>query len=234
MNKVEGLSKDELLEKYLPLVRSIAHQIRQRLRIHLEVDELVQDGQIGLMEAADRFDSKLGVSFKTFAYYRIKGSIYDGLRKMDVISRRKNSKLMFEAAATEFLAGEAVRGSTETRKATLKDDIDEVVGMISGLVPILILTSDAMDQFQQDQHGRSQDQQVALKQERAELRKAMNELSDKERQLLEFHYYQDLTLEQSASNLGLSKSWASRLHAKAISKLQEKMARKARGAEKRL
>jgi RNA polymerase sigma factor for flagellar operon FliA len=226
MNKVEGLSSEELLERYLPLVRSIAHQIRQRLNLHLEMDELVQEGQIGLMEAAERFDSKLGVSFKTFAYYRVKGAIYDGLRKMDVITRRKNSKLMFEAAATELLASEAVRGSTEARKSTLKDEINEVVGMISGLVPIYILTSDAMDQFQQEQGGRAQDEQAMLKQEKMELRKALKELPEKERRLLEFHYYQDLTLEKAAANLGLSKSWASRLHAKAISKLQSKLVRK--------
>jgi len=226
MNKVEGLSQEGLLEKYLPLVRSIAHQIRQRLRIHLEVDELVQEGQIGLMEAAERFDSKHGVTFKTFAYYRIRGAIYDGLRKMDVISRRKNSNLMFESAANEFLTSEAARGSAEPRRASLKDDIDEVAGLISGLVPIYMLTSDAMDQFQQEQPGASQEEQVALKQERAELKKALKELPEKERQLLEFHYYQDLTLEQAASNLGLSKSWASRLHAKAISKLQGKLKRK--------
>jgi RNA polymerase sigma factor FliA len=226
MNKVEGLSNEELLEKYLPLVRSIAHQIRARLHIHLEIDELVQEGQIGLLEAAERFDSRLGVSFKTFAYYRVKGAIYDGLRKMDVITRRKNSKLMFESAATELLASEAVRGSTEARKSTVKDDLDEVVGMISGLVPIYIMTMDAMDQFQQEQGGRAPDETAALKQERAELRKAIKALPEKERQLLEFHYYQDLTLEQAASNLGLSKSWASRLHAKAISKLQSKLTRK--------
>jgi len=226
MNTVEGLSKDQLLEKYLPLVRSIAHQIQQRLRIHLESDELVQEGQIGLMEAADRFDPKLGVSFKTFAYYRVKGAIYDGLRKMDVITRRKNSKLMFESAATEFLASEAVRGSAEARKTSLKDEMEEVVGMISGLVPIYMLTSDAMDQFLAEQKSVPQDQQVALKQERQELKKAMKELPEKERQLLEFHYYQDMTLEQAASALGLSKSWASRLHAKAIDKLQGKLNKK--------
>jgi len=223
MNKVEGLSKEELIEQYTPLVRSIAYQIKQRLRVPLEMDELVQEGRIGLMEAADRFDSKLGVSFKTFAYYRIKGAMYDGLRKMDVITRRKNSKLQFEAAATEFLADETLRGSTEPRRMTLKDEMDEVVGLISGLVPIYMMTTDAIDRYEQEQTGRSPVEQVALKQEKAELKKALEQLPPKERQLLEFHYYKDMTLEQAASQLGLSKSWASRLHAKAISKLQKSL-----------
>jgi RNA polymerase sigma factor FliA len=221
MNKVEGLSQEELLEKYTPLVRSIAYQIKQRLRIPLEIDELVQDGRIGLMEAAERFDSKLGVSFKTFAYYRIKGAMYDSLRKMDVITRRGNSRMMFEAAATEFLSDETNRGSTEPRKATIKDEMNEVAGLISGLVPIYLLTSDAVDRL--EQRGKSPDQQLAFKQQKAELKKALQQLPAKERQLLEYHYYEDLTLEQAASRLGLSKSWASRLHAKAILKLQNKL-----------
>jgi RNA polymerase sigma factor FliA len=223
MNKVEGLSQEDLIEKYTPLIRSLAYQIRQRLRVNLEIDELMQEGRIGLIEAAERFDSKLGVSFKTFAYYRVKGAMYDSLRKMDVITRRKNANLMFDAAATEFLADEALRGSAEARRTTLKDDIDEVAGLIGGLVPIYMLASDSIDQLEQDKKGRPQDEQVALKQEKAELKKALGQLPPKERQLLEFHYYEDLTLEQAASKLGLSKSWASRLHAKAISKLQSAM-----------
>ena len=221
MNKVEGLSREDLLEKYTPLVRSIAYQIKQRLRMTLEIDELIQEGRIGLMEAAERFDSKLGVSFKTFAYYRIKGAMYDSLRKMDVIKRRSNAALMFESAANEFLADEANRGSTEPRKSTLKDEMAEVTGLISGLIPIYMLTADAIDRLQQT--GRGPEQQLALKQQKAELRKALQQLPLKERQLLEYHYYEDLTLEQAANRLGLSKSWASRLHAKAISKLHNKL-----------
>jgi RNA polymerase sigma factor for flagellar operon FliA len=223
MNKVEGLTAEELLEKYTPLVRSIAYQIKQRLRIPVEIDELVQEGRIGLMEAAERFDSTLGVSFKTFAYYRVKGAMYDGLRKMDVITRRKNANLMFETAASEFLADEALRGSTEPVRKTTKDEINEVAGLISGLVPIYMLTLDAIDRMEQEEPGRSPDQQLAFKQQKAELKKAMQQLPAKERRLLEYHYYEDLTLEQAAARLGLSKSWASRLHAKAISKLHNKL-----------
>ena len=226
MNKVEGLSQEELIEKYTPLIRSIAGQIRQRLRMTLDVDELIQEGRIGLIEAADRFDSKQGVSFKTFAYYRVKGAMYDSLRKMDVITRRKNSQLMFETAATEFLADEALRGTTEAHRRTLNDEMQEVAGLISGLVPIYMLTSDAIDRLEQEQPGKAQDEQFAFKQEKQELKKALQQLPAKERQLLEFHYYEDLTLEQAASRLGLSKSWASRLHAKALTKLQALLAAK--------
>lgn len=220
MRKVDGLSPENLLEKYHGFVRSIALQLKSRLAVRVELDELIQDGRIGLLEAADRFDSKQGVSFKTFAYYRIRGAMYDGLRKMEVIRRKRNSDLQFEIAATEFLRDEAVRMSPEPRPKSLKDDINEVYGLISGLVPIFLLTSDAMDRLEAADSGKSPEAQVTMKQEKEMLREVMKGLPDRERRLMEYHYYQDMTLEQAAGQLGLSKSWASRLHAKILNKLK--------------
>ena len=89
------------------------------------------------MEASERFDYKLGVSFKTFAYYRIRGAMYDGLRKMEVITRRKDPRIKFEEAANQLLGSEATRRTSEARKPTLKDDMEEVRGLIWALVPNL-------------------------------------------------------------------------------------------------
>ncbi|HSP07431.1 MAG TPA: sigma-70 family RNA polymerase sigma factor, partial [Acidobacteriota bacterium] len=84
MNELQGLSEEDLIEKYTPLIRSLARQIRGRLSLTIEFEDLESYGRLGLLEASRRFDYKLGVAFKTFAYYRIKGAIYDGLRKMQV------------------------------------------------------------------------------------------------------------------------------------------------------
>ena len=155
MDEIQGLSKEELVEKYTPLVRSIAAQLKSRLGVNLEFDELVSCGRLGLLEASERFDYKLGVSFKTFAYYRIRGAMYDGLRKMEVITRRKDPRIKFEEAANQLLGSEATRGTSEARKPTLKDDMEEVRGLISALVPIYFLASDALDQLQHAEKGGS-------------------------------------------------------------------------------
>ena len=68
-----------------PYVRSLAATVRKQFNAQLEIDELIAYGQIGLLEAADRFDPKVGANFLTFAHYRIKGAIFDGLRKMGVL-----------------------------------------------------------------------------------------------------------------------------------------------------
>ena len=80
-----GEPKPLILEKYGPYVRSLAAQVRKQFNSQFEMDELVAWGQIGLLEAAERFDARVGANFLTFAHYRIKGAIYDGLRKMGVL-----------------------------------------------------------------------------------------------------------------------------------------------------
>ncbi|HSE42857.1 MAG TPA: sigma-70 family RNA polymerase sigma factor [Acidobacteriota bacterium] len=220
MDEIQGLSKEELVEKYTPLVRSIAAQLKSRLGVNLEFDDLMSSGRLGLLEAAERFDYKLGVSFKTFAYYRIRGAMYDGLRKMEVITRRKDPRIKFEEAANQLIGSEVTRGSTEARKPTVKDDIEEVRGLISSLVPIYFLATDALDQIQHPEKSSNIEEQASLTQEKEVLKEALGKLSKNERTLIELYYYQDLTLEEAATKLGLSKSWASRLHARALSKLK--------------
>jgi len=78
----EEENRDELIERYLPYVRSIAQTIISKLPAQIDINDLIGYGRIGLIEAVERFDRTRGVSFKTFAYYRIKGAIYDGLRQI--------------------------------------------------------------------------------------------------------------------------------------------------------
>ena len=69
----------------VPYVRSLAATVRKQFRAALEMEDLVAFGQIGLLEASERFDPRVGANFLTFAHYRIKGAIFDGLRKMGVL-----------------------------------------------------------------------------------------------------------------------------------------------------
>jgi RNA polymerase sigma factor for flagellar operon FliA len=224
MNELQGLTKEDLVEKYTPLIRSLAKQIRSRLSLTVDFEDLVSYGRLGLLEASERFDYKVGVSFKTFAYYRIKGAIYDGLRKMQVITRRKDPRLKFEEASTKLLGSEATRGSSEVRKASLKEEIAEIQGLVASLVPIYFLASETLDQLKDPASEQKVEDQARLSKERAALKEALSKLSKNERALIESYYFRDLTLEDAAAQMGLSKSWASRLHARALTKLKDAMA----------
>src|SRR5215813_7303908 len=88
--------------KYLPLVKSIALQVKTKLPAHIELDDLIGYGSIGLMEAMSNFKTGRGTTFKTFAYYRIRGAIYDGLRKIGWLSRSAYAQHKFREKANEL------------------------------------------------------------------------------------------------------------------------------------
>src|SRR2546427_288157 len=83
---LKTLDRRTLAEKYTPYVRSIAGKIKKTVAKEIDFEDLVEYGMIGLFEAADRYDPKFGANFMTFAYYRIRGAIYDGLRGMGWMS----------------------------------------------------------------------------------------------------------------------------------------------------
>ncbi|MBI4212519.1 MAG: sigma-70 family RNA polymerase sigma factor, partial [Deltaproteobacteria bacterium] len=95
--------RDQIVEQYMPYATSIASRVCQSLSSSVDYDEVVCNARLGLLEAAKRFDVQQEVDFRTFAYYRIKGAIYDGLRRSGWLPRTLYSKIKFEEAANDFL-----------------------------------------------------------------------------------------------------------------------------------
>jgi RNA polymerase sigma factor for flagellar operon FliA len=215
-----GLSRKELATKYEPYVRSIAGKIKKTLSKDIEFDDLVSYGMLGLMEAADRYDAKYGANFMTFAYYRIRGAIYDGLRGMGWVSRTEYQKYRFEQGANAYLTsmhGAQMAGGAPARGAD--EEVEELANVVDSLVTIYVTALDAMEGFQVADDGPSLEDSVELQQARALVAEAVQKLPEQERTLLELYYYREMSLEEVGKQLGLSKSWTSRLHARAIDKL---------------
>ena len=91
-NSDEGLSRDEMILKYTPLIKYIAHRLAMRLPSHIMVEDLVNCGVIGLIDALNKFDPDKKVQFKTYAEFRIKGAMLDELRSLDWVSRSVRQK----------------------------------------------------------------------------------------------------------------------------------------------
>ena len=217
----KNMSRSELAEQYDPYVRAIAGKVRKTLSKDIEFDDLHSYGMIGLMEAADRFDSKYGANFMTFAYYRIRGAIYDGLRGMGWVSRSEYQKYRFEQHATEYLRHvgeqEAVGGAI---RKTEDDEVSEIADAVEGLITIYVTALDAMEGFQiPDETTPPVDETLEIEQARRLVVEAIDKLPEQERVLLKLYYYEEHSLEDVGKHLGLSKSWTSRLHARAIDKL---------------
>ncbi|MBI2377659.1 MAG: sigma-70 family RNA polymerase sigma factor [Deltaproteobacteria bacterium] len=224
---VQGMTRKQLTDQYMPYVRSIAGTVWKTLSKDIEFDDLVSYGILGLFEAYDRFDAKFGASFMTFAYYRVRGAIYDGLRGMGWVSRTEYAKYRVEQRANAYLNHvhdrevAPIAGEGSRRKAQSDDEaVKELADVVSGLVTIYVTALDAMEGFQvKDDRSPPIDESLELLQNREIVKAAVEKLPDQERKLIEGYYYQELSLEEIGKTLGLSKSWTSRLHARAIDKL---------------
>jgi RNA polymerase sigma factor for flagellar operon FliA len=222
---------NQLVEKHLSLVQAIARKVKKSLNASIEVDDLVGYGAKGLVEAAERFDARHGVAFTTFAYYRIRGAMYDGLRVMGWYSRADHARYRAEERANEYLrnradregAGQAQAGAQGTGSAADQAaTLAEVNEILSSVATVHITSLEAASTVA-DESLPSPDIAVDSHRMSRRVRAAVAELPDKERRLMELYYFADKNLEEAGAELGLSKSWACRLHARAVDLLRDAM-----------
>ena len=219
-----GHERDRIVEENLDLVRSIAGKLKRSLGRTLDLDELVAYGAKGLVEAASRFDSRLGVAFSTFAYYRIRGAMLDGLRSMGWYSRGDLARYRAEERANEYLRNLAEReGAPDASPGKARDaagTLAEIAEVLSGVATVHITSLEAAASVT-DERLPPPDQQLERLHLQARARGALEKLPEKERRLLQLHYFEDKNLEVASTEMGMSKSWASRLHARAVDRLRK-------------
>jgi RNA polymerase sigma factor for flagellar operon FliA len=219
--------KTQLVEQHLSLVQAIARKLKKTLGARIDYDDLVAYGSKGLVEAAARYDARPGVAFTTFAYYRIRGAMFDGLRTMGWYSRADYARYRAEERANEYLQTCADRPAGETSGASQAADAAEalaaVAQVLSGVAAVHITSLEAASTVA-DQTFAAPDAALDTGRLGVRVREAVAKLPDKERRLLELYYFEEKTLEEAGSVLGLSKSWACRLHARAVDLLRQAMA----------
>lgn len=214
--------KKVILEKYGPYVRSLASTVRRQFSATLELDELMAWGNIGLLEAAERFDPKVGANFLTFAHYRIKGAIFDGLRKMGVLRGGEARGAYAEERATAYLGNLSDRESGGGNLGgSIADDVNDISNAVTGLAMVFAASSEGADGLGMSDESLPADMRLEQEQLKKRVRAAIGQLPENERKLLEGYYFQGKTLEQAGAEIGQSKSWASRLHARAVEKLKD-------------
>jgi RNA polymerase sigma factor for flagellar operon FliA len=217
-----GEDRKAILEKYGPYVRSLAATVRKQFNAQLELDELVAYGQIGLLEAAERFDSKVGANFLTFAHYRIKGAIFDGLRKMGVLRGSDARNAFTGERAAAYLGNLSDReAGAGNRGSSFDDDVSDISDAVQGLAMVFATSLEGADTAGYTDESLPVDVRLELEQLKTRVRAAIEKLPEKERKLLQGYYFQGRTLEEAGAEIGQSKSWASRLHARAIDRLKE-------------
>src|SRR6187551_3436872 len=132
---MSGRVRDGLVEKHLPLVQSVARKLKTQITARVDFDDLVGYGSKGLIEAAERFDSKQGVTFTTFAYYRIRGAMLDGMRTMGWYSRADYARYRAEERAQEYLQNTSEReGAAKEAGADPNPDKAETLASIAEIL----------------------------------------------------------------------------------------------------
>ena len=217
------LDKKQLIEQFTPFVRGIAAKIKKSLAKNIEFDDLVSYGMAGLLEAAERYDPKMGANFMTFSYYRIRGAIYDGLRGMGWVNRTEYQKIRFEERATAYLENmasrEVVGGETQGGKS-VEDNIEELAAQVSQLVTIYVTSLEAMEDLQiEDKEKQALDEKLFDVEMKNHVKEAIAKLPEADREIIQMYYFKELSLQEVGNRLGLSKSWTSRRHAQAIERL---------------
>jgi len=220
--------RDRLIEQHLSLVQAIAGKLKRNLGRSIDYEDLVGYGSKGLIEAAERFDARQGVAFTTFAYYRIRGAMVDGLRTMGWYSRADYTRYRAEERATEYLrnvserdgaAKEAAPAGSSTAPDKAKA-VDELAATLGGVAAVYITSLEAAASVADDSLP-APDADLERVQTSARARDALAKLPEKERRLMEMYYFGDKNLEEAGAELGLSKSWACRLHARAVGMLRD-------------
>lgn len=220
----ERLHRDSLVFLHQGLVRAIARGIHRSFPSNIELDDLIGYGQLGLAQAARDFDPDRGIQFSTFAYYRIRGAILDGANQMNWLKRSTRAGDAYERMGDDLLATDAADASHESGSS----HVNWLGGMSGKLAVVFLLGQAGEDQQPLDPEDQNADVplECLLDEElKLTLRALLAELPDDARQLLHATYFEGKTLKEAGEELGISKAWASRLHAKALDQLSRALKR---------
>jgi len=233
VNPLEGPERDRLLLEHLPSVRYIAHRIHERLPQHVELDDLISSGIVGLIDAFNKFDHTKQVQFKSYAQFRIRGAILDSLRVLDWSPRELRRKGRAVQEAIQTMTCNLQRTPTETDIAReLNLGIHEyqlLLGQLKGL-EIGSLNVEHNDDSGEDQlayiAGSPEDDPL-FRCLQGEMRQlvvdAIEELPEKERMVLTLYYYEELTMKEIGLTLGVVESRVSQIHSAAVVRLRSSL-----------
>jgi RNA polymerase sigma factor for flagellar operon FliA len=226
--------RDRMLLEHLPTVRYLARRIHERLPQHVELDDLVSAGVVGLIDAFSKFDHTKKVKFKSYAQFRIRGAILDSLRTLDWSPRelRRKGRAVEEAirSATQKLgrvpSEQEIAGEMKLGLAEYQQLLGELKGLEIGSLH-MERTEDSGDEELAYIPGSPEDDPLfrCLKGEmKQRLTDAIEELPEKERMVLTLYYYEELTMKEIGLTLGVVESRVSQIHSSAVVRLRAALA----------
>jgi len=227
-----GLEKNQYVVQYAPLVKRIAYHLMARLPASVQVDDLIQVGMIGLLDAASNYDDTQGAQFETYAVQRIRGAMLDELRQCDWLPRSARKMLRQIETAMNTLEQRVCRAPTEREVADeLHVSLDDYQQMLLDARGCQLLhyedlhggededfferhcADDSAEPFAKLQDGRF----------REKLIEAIGILPEREKLMMAMYYEEELNLREIGEVLGVSESRVCQLHSQAMARLRSKL-----------
>lgn len=228
-------SRNELVERYAPLVKVVASKIAQRLPPSVELDDLISAGIIGLLDAIDKYDAEKSNNFKRYAEIRVRGAILDELRSLDWVSRsvrRQASKIgTIEKTMKQKLGRQP---SEEEMADELGLDTEGYRELLNKLKPVLVVSFEDLgtgsdnerrnfDDFIKDPRAISPHEQAYFTKVRRILGEIIEMLPEKQRIVISLYYFEDMNLKEIGKVLDVTESRISQLHSQAVKNLNLKL-----------
>ncbi len=212
----------EFVKEHEAFVRKLASRVLAQFELTTDLEDLVAYGYRGLLEARARFDPSRGVPFASFAHYRVRGAILDGVRQMAYLPRRAHEQRKaaeaLDRAAEEVAMQRAADPAARADAAAALAAMDEILGKTCAAYVISVVGQSKSDS------PPLPDEEVIALEAREQVSAVLDVLDPRERALISGHYFEDRTLEEIGAEMGISKSWASRLHSRALGRLREALA----------
>ena len=229
--KEDFTRRERLIMEYAPLVKYIANRVAMRLPPHIEVADLVNAGILGLIDAVEKIDPSKEVKFKTYAEIRIRGAILDELRSMDWIPRSVRKVINQMMNAYHELEQHLGRPARDEEMAEqLGVQMDEFYRLLKQSAGVPLISLDvAMDPEDKrrdilscivDPKSTNAFGVLGLNEVKDSVARAIEDLPEKEKEVISLYYYDELTMKEIGEVLDLTESRVSQIHTKAILRLR--------------
>lgn len=207
------------IAEYEGLVRGLAKKLRTQLELTCELEDLVAFGYSGLLEARSRFDPERGVQFNTFAYYRVRGAMIDGVRKMAYLPRSIYVQVRAQEGADLALETAHEESKQKKEPTDAAGALGDMQATLERVAAAFVLASTLTDV----DPAASAEEQLVEAQGQNILASAVSGLPEREQLVIRGFYFENKSLDELGKELGLSRSWVSRIHTKGLDLLRKRL-----------
>lgn len=228
-NAQGSLNREQLVVQFAPLVKRIAYHLLLKLPASVQVDDLIQNGMLGLLDASGRYEEGLGAQFETYAVQRIRGSMLDGLREEDRLPRGLRREMRRVEAAIQKLEHQHGRHPNESELAESLDmplaEYQKLLHDARGhqLLYLEDMAGEGDEEFLERHETNTGSDPLAMLED-ANMRKALvqaiENLPDREKTMMSLYYEEDLNLREIGEVMGVTESRVCQLHSQAVARLR--------------